>query len=82
MADLFDLKILTPDKLLYNGKAQSLVLPSSLGYLGILAHHAPVCACLVKGNIIVRDAQSKVSTFPSLDGGILEVSENKATIVI
>ncbi len=45
------LEIVTPDKQLFSGLVDSVTLPSSRGYLGILPGHAPLLAVLGIGHI-------------------------------
>jgi len=82
MANTFQVDIVTPEKVAYKGEAASLVAPSEYGYLGILAHHTPLVAHLTKGFITIRDEKFSEKVF-HLDGdGFLEVSNNKATLLV
>jgi F-type H+-transporting ATPase subunit epsilon len=45
------LEIVTPEKQLFSGSVDSVTLPSSTGYLGILPGHAPLLAELGIGDI-------------------------------
>lgn len=45
------LEIVTPEKQLFSGSVDSITLPSSTGYLGILPGHAPLLAELGIGDI-------------------------------
>ena len=77
---MFNLAIVTPEKVHYELEANALTLPGSEGYLGVLSHHAPLITVLKVGRIEFRDTDNKVTTL-SVSGGFLEVSENKATIL-
>lgn len=77
----YKLSIITPDKKIFEDEVVSLVAPSELGYLGVLANHAPLITTLVKGNIIIRGKNESLTTFKS-DGGFLEVRDNQAAIVL
>lgn len=78
----FKVNIATPEKTIYEGRAISLIAPGELGYLGILANHAPLITALVNGKIIIREAPEKTRIFYSKEKGILEVLENSVTILI
>jgi len=82
MAALFNVKILLPTGAVYDGDISSLVAPAETGYLGILAHHAPLIARLKAGNIILRDPSGKTKSFALKSGGFLEVSDNSATLIL
>jgi F-type H+-transporting ATPase subunit epsilon len=71
MTKLFNLKLITPDKTVYENKVVSLIVPAALGYLGVLANHAPLVANLVSG--IIFHSQSK---------GFLQVLRNEARIIL
>ena len=82
MAALFHLQITVPDKVAYEGEVSSLVVPAQLGYLGVLAHHAPIIAQLKPGKITLQDSLNKKIDFTLNSGGFLEFSSNKATLML
>jgi len=79
MAD-YQLQIITQEKTVFDRRVVSLVAPGGLGYLGILAHHAPLLTTLSKGSLSVKESPGREYTF-SIDGGFLEFSANTATIL-
>lgn len=78
----FSLEILDSNKSLYKGEVVSLVVPAALGYLGVLANHAPLVASLTSGKISLRDSFGKTEVIPSESKGFLEVANNKAVIIL
>lgn len=82
MDNLLSIQILLPDRTAYEAKASSLVVPAEFGYLGVLAHHAPIIARLVPGTIAVRNSSGKTTTFTGRGNGFLEVSDNRATLLL
>ena len=82
MADLFDVIIISHDKTIYEGRVSSLIAPSESGYLGILANHAPLIACLARGRIAFKEESGAVTAFISEATGFLEVLKNKVTILL
>ena len=58
----------------------SLQVPGSEGYLGVLAHHAPLITALRPGRLDVRDAKGAMQSY-AVSGGFLEVSNNRATVL-
>ena len=82
MADVFNVSILTSEGKIFEGSAESLVAPASTGYVGILAHHAPFITMLGQGKITVRDGAGKTTSFDSHGGGFMEVSQNKAVLLV
>ena len=81
MANPFELEILTPKKRLFKGPVTSLVAPGEMGYLGVLANHAPLVTTLVAGNITFRDPAGHPHTLRSTGAGLLEVYHNAATVL-
>lgn len=79
MAETFHLSLLTPEKSFLEAEVTSITAPGSEGYLGILAHHAPLITALVPGKLTVKTVDGE--TIYAVSGGFLEVSDNKATIL-
>ncbi len=79
----FHVSMLTEDRTVYEGEAVSLVVPAELGLLGVLADHAPLVAHLVPGKIVLeKDGSAQPLVFYSEGKGFLEVSKNKATLLL
>ena len=79
MAETFHLSLLTPERSCLEAEVVSIVAPGSEGYLGVLAHHAPLITGLIPGKLEVKDAEGE--RIFAISGGFLEVSDNKATIL-
>ena len=82
MEKQFKLSIITPERSVYQGDVFSLVAPAQLGYLGVLANHAPLIANLVAGRVIFRESSGKQQVINSLGKGFLEVIDNNATLLL
>ena len=82
MEKLFQVSIVTPDKVVYEGEISSLIAPGEAGYLGILADHAPLVASLVSGKITMKESSGSVKIIESKEKGFLEVMKNRATILL
>jgi F-type H+-transporting ATPase subunit epsilon len=76
----FEVRIVTPEDVHFSGEATSLVAPGAEGYLGVLAHHAPLVTPLGKGTVTVRSGAA-ARRF-AVDGGFLEVSRNRALLLV
>src|SRR3972149_4205668 len=77
---MYQLSIVTPDGVFYEGEIASLVVPGSAGYLGVLTGHAPLLTPLATGTLNFRNASGK-SFLAALSGGFLEVSKKGAIIL-
>jgi len=81
MADTpFTFRLVTPQRLILEAPIVSLEAPGSEGYLGILAHHAPLITPLRPGRLDVRDVSGQEWSY-AVSGGFLEVSANRATVL-
>jgi len=80
MANTYPLRIVSTEATLFDGQVESLVAPGSLGYLGVLANHAPLLTSLKEGTLQIRDDKGAGHTF-AIDSGILEVSNGEAIIL-
>ena len=81
MAQPFELEILTPDRRVFKGTVTSLVAPGEIGYLGVLANHAPLTTTLVPGKVVYRDSAGSPTTLWVKGKGFLEVYKNHATVL-
>jgi F-type H+-transporting ATPase subunit epsilon len=77
---VFKLSIVSPERILFEDEIRSLIVPGSEGYLGVLAHHAPLIATLKVGKITIKD-ETNVEKIMAISGGFIEVSNNVATIL-
>ena len=80
MATTFHVQLLTPEREVFAGEAIHLYARGSLGYLGVLAHHAPLLTSLEPGVMSIRLADGSQQHFV-VTGGFLEVSNNRATVL-
>ena len=78
----FQLEILTPRRIVFRGEVVSLVAPAAEGYLGVLAHHAPLIATLTSGKISYRDPSGTPRVLQATGSGFLEVFQNRATLLM
>ena len=74
------LEIISPEKKLYSGEVDSVVLPGAEGSFGVLKNHAPIIATLKQGDIEVKDSNSKSHRF-AVSGGVVEVLNNKVIVL-
>lgn len=74
------LEILTPEKKLYSGDVYGIQLPGTTGLFEVLDKHAPLVSALGKGKIKVLKDKNATTSF-SIEGGFVEVLDNKATVL-
>ena len=73
-------RVVAPDKTVWDSNAEEVILPSTTGQLGILSGHAPMLTALDTGVMRVRPAKEWVSI--ALMGGFAEIQENQVTILV
>ena len=74
-----NLDILTPDKKLFEGEAESVTVPSSTGLMQILKGHAALISSLNKG--VVKVKTSTGEEIFDIKGGVVEVLNNKVIVL-
>ncbi|EDX86267.1 ATP synthase F1, epsilon subunit [Synechococcus sp. PCC 7335] len=76
-------RVVAPDKTVWDDEAEEVILPSTTGQLGILGGHAPLLTALDTGVLRVRSAEgAKEWTAIALMGGFAEVDEDEVTILV
>ena len=74
-----NVRVITPDKIVWDADTEEIILPSSTGQLGILTDHAPLLTALDIG--VMRLKSDAGWTSIVLMEGFAEVDENKVTIL-
>ncbi len=73
-------RVIAPDKTVWDSEAQEVILPSTTGQLGILSGHAPLLTALDVGVMRVRPGKDWLPI--ALMGGFAEVENNEVTILV
>ena len=74
-----NVRVITPDKVVWDAMAEELILPSSTGQVGVLTDHAPLLTALDIG--VMRLKSDAGWTSIVLMEGFAEVEDNKVTIL-
>ncbi|MGY6562319.1 MAG: F0F1 ATP synthase subunit epsilon [Luteibaculaceae bacterium] len=86
------LEIITPEKTVFQGTVNSVILPGTAGSFGVLNNHAAMISTLEKGELVfeteVKIAEPKQFTVVSekqyqyaIKGGVVEVLDNKIIVL-
>nr|WP_297164613.1 ATP synthase F1 subunit epsilon [uncultured Dysgonomonas sp.] len=75
------LKIISPEKMLFQGAVLSVILPGTDGEFGILPDHAPLIASLRKGDISY-EIEKGSPEIVTIESGFVEVKKNVVTICV
>ncbi|MBD2124465.1 ATP synthase F1 subunit epsilon [Trichocoleus sp. FACHB-262] len=73
-------RVIAPDKTVWDSTAEEVVLPSTTGQLGILSGHAPLLTALETGVMRVRPDKDWVAI--ALMGGFAEIEADEVTILV
>jgi F-type H+-transporting ATPase subunit epsilon len=73
-------RVIAPDKIVWDDQAEEIILPSATGQLGILTNHAPLLTALGMGVMRIRDGKNWKAI--ALLGGFAEVENNEVKILV
>lgn len=76
------LSILNPEKTIYEGSVAQVTLPGAAGRFQILEGHAPIISTLMSGDITYTKQNSSEEHALSLQGGVVEVKENRVKVLV
>ena len=77
---MLKLKIVSPEKILYEGEATSVKVPGVLGGMEILQNHAPLISALTAGKVEYTNAEGPEVI--EVAGGFVEVLRNNVSLCI
>ncbi len=73
------LKVVTPDKLFFEGEIDMLVARTIEGDVGILLNHSPLVTILDIGRLVIKDGDER--KVAACAGGYIDVRNNNITVV-
>jgi F-type H+-transporting ATPase subunit epsilon len=76
----FQFELVSPEKMLFSGEVEAVVMASSEGEMTILKDHAPLMTSLRPGVVTVQETAAKASKL-FVRGGFAEVSPRGLTIL-
>ena len=77
---LMRLRVVTPEQVVFDGTARSLVAPAWDGWVGILPGHAPFLTLMGEGPLTVEPASGSRREF-EIAGGVMKVESNEVTVL-
>lgn len=78
---MLKLKIVSPERIEFDGDVESVLVPGTLGQFQILVNHAPIISSLEKGKV-VYDLPSGEKKELSIIGGFVEVQKNVVSVCV
>ncbi len=77
-----NLEILTPEKKIYSGEVYGVQMPGISGSFEVLEKHAPLVSALKAGRVkVLKDKQNHTISY-DIQGGFVEVLNNKVTVLV
>lgn len=76
----FNLQIISPDKSVFDEEIEMVIIPGTEGDIGVLSNHMPLITSLRLGNIYIYKNKKIIKKF-LVNGGIIEVLENRCTLL-
>ena len=78
---MLKLKIISPERIIFTGEVDNVVVPGTLGEFEILSNHAPIISSLEKGTIRVIMPKGEKTAIDIL-GGFVEVQKNEVSMCV
>ena len=76
---MLTVSVISPERVLYEGEAESVVAPAFDGEVGILRGHAPMMTLLGRGELRLAAAGGERRF--SVSGGFLQVADDRVRVV-
>ena len=82
MADerAFKLRIITPERVFYEGEAIMVELTTTEGEIGILKRHIPLTSVIAPGVMYIKESEEEIKV-AALHAGFLEVLPDEVTVL-
>lgn len=74
------LRIVSPEKVMFNGEVESVLVPGSVGPFEILNDHAPIISTLTAGRVEYTCKGEKKQF--DIHGGFVEVKRNDVSLCV
>ncbi len=80
MTEKLRLKIITPQKLVFDGEVEELVAPGQMGEFGVLPGHVPFLSVLFPGRLRFKTEESN-ENIVIIHGGLADVKDNTVSVL-
>jgi F-type H+-transporting ATPase subunit epsilon len=77
---MLKLKIVSPERVEFDGEVTSVLVPGSMGQFEILTNHAPIISSLGKGAVVYATKDGKQQLLVS--GGFVQVQKNEVNLCV
>jgi F0F1-type ATP synthase epsilon subunit len=80
LPESFDVVVVDMDKVLFEGKASSLILPTSFGNLAVLPGHTPLFTSLIAGKIVIHTGSDEQEL--EITEGVAKITQDKLVLLV
>ena len=77
---MLELRIVSPEKVEYDGTVESVLVPGMMGQFEILTNHAPIISSLGVGEVVYAAADGKHTI--AISGGFVAVQKNQVSLCV
>ena len=74
------LRIVSPEKILFTGEVENVLVPGEVGEFEILINHPPIISTLVEGRVVYTINSEKKTIM--VKGGFVEVKKNVVSLCV
>lgn len=76
---MFELKIITPDRIFYEGQASMVEMNTKQGYIGVYPQHIPLTTVIEPGVLVIHEAEGEKEA--ALHSGFATILPDSVTIM-
>lgn len=76
----FHLKVISPERIFYEGDAEMVELETTEGEMGVYADHVPTTAVIVPGVLYITEEDERIKE-AAVHDGFIEILQDKITIL-
>jgi F-type H+-transporting ATPase subunit epsilon len=78
---MLKLKIVSPERIEFDGEVVSVLVPGTMGQFEILVNHAPIISSLDKGRVVYELPDGEKKNIDII-GGFVEVQKNVVSVCV
>lgn len=78
---MLKLKIVSPERIEFDGEVVSVLVPGTVGQFEILVNHAPIISSLDKGRVVYELPDGEKKNIDII-GGFMEVQKNVVSVCV
>ena len=78
---MLNLKIISPERVVFKGEVVRVVVPGTLGEFEVLDNHAPIVSTLQEGTVTYQPTGGEDATI-NIESGFIEVQKNEVSLCV